>query len=161
MKYALLAVLLLAGIVTQAFSKIEYTVAGPKKGKVFRDFRPSLVLMSLSNSAVSPRELQSGKLAPGHRKWASFQIANSLAKNSPLISPSEVGTKSIRITASQVNANGKSKPLYTIILDGATLTKNEKRSTSGVEKYQITFQKIQWTWNDGGITFKDTWLPVG
>jgi hypothetical protein len=31
---------------------------------------------------------------------------------------------------------------------------------SGDEEVQFTYQKIEWTWVDGGITSSDTWETV-
>jgi len=161
MKRFLVALLLCACLVAPASADIQYKIRKAKKGKKLRDFNPPESLLSFSNPALTARELQGAKLAPGHREWAGFQLSNPLSKNPPLFLPADVGTQSIMLTATQVDATGKSTPLYTIILDGATIIEDEKGTSSAVEKVQITFQKIEWTWTDGGTPFNDTWLPLG
>lgn len=110
---------------------------------------------SLANTAVSSMEFASGKLAQAHRTWAPFVITHTLLKGQPSLYAQGSNMPNITINSQEL-VKGTLKPFYTIQLTGVTVSR-DPGSTPTVEKLDISFSKITWTWTDGGITYTDNW----
>jgi type VI secretion system secreted protein Hcp len=159
------------------------TVKGQKQGQingsVIQKGREGMILIhSCSNAIVSPRDPQSGA-ATGKRLHKPFFLLKEVDKSSPLLW--NVLTTNENLTSVQIQfwapglavGTGASleKQIYTVTLTNASIASMEQSMPSNVdpttaklslqEEISLTYQKIQWTWNDGGITAGDDWeVPV-
>ena len=145
---------MLAVLIPAALANVQISFSFDSTGK---EEPEHILLGSIGNSAITPTEFSSGKLVTGHRKWAPFVITNPLGKNPVTLYSPNAGAKNVTITTYKVDATGKTTQFYQIHLTGAVITKDVAGSTPILEKLQITFQKIEWTWTDGGIPFSDDW----
>jgi len=155
---------------------IYATMQGQKTGKingsVTQKGRENTIQVSyLQQKRVSPRDAASG-LPTGKRQHEPLVIRKSLDKSTPLLQnvltnnenltsaqfkfyrPSQLGAEQQHFQIDLVNANVASYNLYhpDSLDTGAAGTTVETQ-----EELTFTYQKITWTWIDGGITAEDDW----
>jgi type VI secretion system secreted protein Hcp len=129
-------------------------VTGQKQGSFGNS---PMVLIGMSHEIVSPRDAASGQ-ATGKRQHKPFTIVKEWDKATPLL-----------LNALTTNENltsvliGLSKPngqqFATIKLTNAHLT--DYQANGLTEHWSFVYQKITWTYVDGGITAEDDWeAPV-
>jgi type VI secretion system secreted protein Hcp len=132
-------------------------------------------VIAVSHSIVSPRDPQSG-LPTGQRLHKPFVFTKELDKATPLlyniICTNENITSAIfkfwspqKSIATQ--GTGSEFQHYTVELTNANIASYDFRMANirhpdlvkfaEYEEVALTYQKIQWTWNDGGITAADDW----
>jgi type VI secretion system secreted protein Hcp len=158
-----------------AYMTIKGQKQGQINGSVTQKGREGMILIhSFSNSIISPRDPQSG--APtGQRMHKPFFFLNEVDKSSPLLW--NVLTTNENLTSVQIQfwapglaiGTGASleKQIYTVTLTNASIASMEQSMPSNVdpttaklslqEEISLVYQKIEWTWNDGGITAGDDW----
>jgi type VI secretion system secreted protein Hcp len=134
----------------------------------------SIEVVGYSHSIVSPRDPQSG-LPTGARMHKPFVIQKELDKSSPIFynvlctneNLTEVTLKFWTPQLKAASGVGSSVQHYTIKLTNANIASidsvmqeashTELTKEAHIEKIAFTYQKIEWTWNDGGITAMDDW----
>lgn len=133
------------------------TVEGTKQGKFKGESRDgSIRLLGYSHEVISPREAGSG-LPTGRRQHKPMVITKEIDRTSPLFMQALVSNEVLKnVTLRFVDARGTT---YSITLQNASVAGIHQQSQSGgsVEEISFTYQKITWTWADGGITAEDDW----
>jgi type VI secretion system secreted protein Hcp len=134
----------------------------------------TILVHSFSHEILSPRDPASG-LPTGKRQHQPVLILKEIDRSSPplwsaLVSNENLVTFQLAFYA-PVAATGAEKLTSTITLTNASISSiaesmpdNELAANAGLplrEQVTFTYQKIQWTWADGGITAMDDWVsPV-
>jgi len=154
------------------------TVTGQKQGEIkgsltTKGHEGAIEVLSVSHSIVSPRDAASG-LATGKRMHKPLVITIPLDKSAPLLwnalTQNEALTK-FELSFWAPGVNGMDKQEFTIKLTNASVVSIDfgmSPETDGVAKagtphetISFVYQKIEWTWVDGGITAMDDWeAPV-
>jgi type VI secretion system secreted protein Hcp len=153
---------------------------GQKSGKITgpvttKGREGGISLLEFSQEITSPRDPQSG-LPTGQRLHKPLIITKEIDKTSPILynvlctneNLTEVTIKFWQPQLKAVSGSGTEAQHYTIKLTNANLSSmdvstrefshDEKVSTAKVvERLSFTYQEIEWTWTDGGITAQDTW----
>jgi type VI secretion system secreted protein Hcp len=148
---------------------------GAIKGSVTQKGREGkIMVIAVSHEIISPRDPASG-LPTGKRMHKPLVITKELDKASPLMQNLLVNNENIsafelQFWTPQISAatgTGMEKQHYTIKLTNANVASiafrmaNNKHPDlmkfSEYEEIAFTYQKIEWTWNEGGITATDDW----
>jgi type VI secretion system secreted protein Hcp len=144
---------------------------GQIKGGVTQKGRESSIkVVDVRHSIVSPRDPQSG-LPTGQRMHKPFVVTKEIDKASPLLETALVTNENLtsvtlKFWTPQLQAAsgvGAEVQHYTIKLTNANIASIEVKpqmingKEELVEQISFTYQKIEWTWNDGGITASDDW----
>ena len=144
-------------------------LVGQKTGRIKGSIRvkgreDSIGVIAVSHAIVSPRDVQSG-LPTGQRMHKPFVFTKELDKSTPVLFNSlctnenltsaefhffngDVETFNVKLT----NANVASIDLRQANIRDPAL---EKRAA--YEEVALTYQKIEWTWIEGGISAMDDW----
>ena len=162
-----------------AYTKIEGQRQGWIKGSVIQkvgsnDFKDWVAVIAVSHSILSPRDIQSG-LPTGQRMHKPFVITKELDKATPLLytalcTNENLKSVEIKFHTPQLRAAtgmGNEVNHFTIKLTNANIASIDFRMANirhadlqkfnEYEELALTYQKIEWTWNDGGITAGDDW----
>ncbi len=173
----LASALLLSTVQADAALDAYVTIVGQKsgqiKGGVTQPGREgSILALAANHSVVSPRDPQSG-LPTGKRQHKPFVIVKEIDKSSPVLY--NVMTNNENLTSVTIKfwtpraggAQGAAAEVqsYTVKLTNASIASitlhdhADKTTTDETPKEEIafTYQKIEWTWTDGGITASDSW----
>ena len=157
-----------------AYLKLKGQKQGEIKGSVTQKGREGkIMVIALSHEIISPRDPASG-LPTGKRMHKPFVITKELDKSSPLLYNVLVNNENVsewELQFWQPSATGAEKQHYTIKLTNANIAniafrmlnnKNpEMMKYAEFEEIAFTYQKINWTWVDGGISAEDDWeTPV-
>ncbi len=136
-----------------------------------------IMVIAVSHEIVSPRDPQSG-LPTGRRMHKPFVITKELDKSSPLLynvlcTNENITEFELQFFSPNTKAGGIGVEVnnYTVKLTNASIAdirftmlnnKNpELMKFAEYEEIAFTYQKITWTWVDGGITATDDWqVPV-
>jgi type VI secretion system secreted protein Hcp len=159
-------------------SNAYLTLKGQKQGTISgsvtqKGLEGSILVHSFSNSVTSPRDPASG-LATGKRMHQPLTILKELDKSSPLLWNALVNNETLtswQLAVWAPTPTGLDKQIYTITLTNASIASirefmvdNEDPTLLKLpvrEEITFTYQKIQWTWVDGGISAQDDWqAPV-
>jgi len=161
---------------------IYLTLKGQKqgdiKGSVTQKGREgSISVQYLQSKITSPRDPASG-LPTGKRQHTPLVFRKTVDKSTPLLlsamvnnenlpeahfkfwRPSVTGTEQQYFTIDLQNASLASSNLYHPDSMDATAPAAGSGGSGGgaeLEEYTLTYQKIEWTWVDGGITAQDDW----
>jgi type VI secretion system secreted protein Hcp len=156
-------------------AKIEGETQGAIKGGVTQKGRQDWIeCHAYHHEVVSPRDTASG-LPTGKRQHKPLVITKSLDKSSPLLMNALVNNenlKTVEFRFFRPSATGAEQHYYTIELVNANIAEihpyvlNVKDPAltkfPDMEHVSFTYQKIIWTFVDGGITAEDDWeSPVG
>ena len=155
-----------------AFLTLAGKKQGPIHGSVTQKGRENSILVhSFSQEIISPRDAASG-LPTGKRQHKPVIILKEIDKSSPplwtvLVNNETLITWELQMWETGVAPSGGEKQVYSIKLTNASIASireymmdNEDPSRTKVplhEQISFTYQKIQWTWIDGGITAQDDW----
>jgi type VI secretion system secreted protein Hcp len=157
-----------------AYLNLKGQKSGDIKGSVTQKGREGkIMIIAVSHEIVSPRDPASG-LPTGKRMHKPLVITKELDKSSPLLYNVLVNNENItewQLQFWQPSATGAEKQHFTIKLTNANiasiamrLPNNKHPDLMKFETYEeiaFTYQKIEWTWMDGGITAEDNWeAPV-
>jgi type VI secretion system secreted protein Hcp len=159
-----------------AYMYLKGQKQGQIKGSIAQKGREdSIGVIAVSHSIISPRDVQSG-LPTGQRMHKPFVVTKELDKSSPLLynalCTNENMTECVlKFWTPQIKATtgvGQEVQHYTIKLTNANIASIDFRMAniknpeltkySEYEEIAFTYQKIEWTWNDGGISAMDDWL---
>jgi len=148
-----------------AYLKLQGQTQGQIKGSVTQKG----MVIAAHHEVVSPRDPASG-LPTGKRMHKPFVITKELDKASPLLY--NVLTNNENITEWELkfyrpSATGAEQQHYTVKLTNANIAaihfKMENNKNPELMRYAeyeevaFTYQRIEWTWMDGGITAEDDW----
>jgi type VI secretion system secreted protein Hcp len=144
-----------------AYLNLKGQKQGSIKGSVTKKGREGMIeIISLHHEIVSPRDAASG-LPTGKRQHKPFVITKELDKSSPLLNSVLVNNENIAEWKLDVYDSGKGeKLLYTVKLTNASIASIRLVTDANGElreEISFTYQKIEWTWTDGGITAMDDW----
>ncbi len=153
-----------------AYLKIKGQKQGEIKGSVTQKGREGkIAVIAVSHEVISPRDAASG-LPTGKRMHKPFVITKELDKSSPLLYNVLVNNENLtewELQFFQPSATGTEKQHYTVKLTNANIASIDFRMDNNkhpdlmkfaeYEQVAFTYQKIEWTWNEGGITAGDDW----
>jgi type VI secretion system secreted protein Hcp len=141
-----------------------------QKGRV-----DTIAVIALSHSIISPRDAASG-LPTGTRMHKPLVITKELDKSSPLLyntltQNENITTLTIHFYTPQLDAKrgmGEEVNNYIVELTNANIASIDFRMANNkhpdlmkfaeYEEIAFTYEKIMWTWKDGGITSSDSWI---
>jgi len=152
------------------YLKLKGQKQGEIKGSVTQKGREGkIMVIAVSHEIVCPRDPASG-LPTGKRMHKPFIITKELDKSTPLLYNVLVNNENIQeweLQFWQPSATGAEKQHYTVKLTNANIASIHFRSLNNknpelmkyaeFEEIAFTYQKIEWTWVDGGITAMDDW----
>lgn len=149
--------------------KVEGKVQGWIKGDITSTWKGAadeIEVMSWSHATVSPRDAHTG-LATGRRMHQAVEAIGKLTKAAPLLWNAlnlNEQLKSVRINCWSQGKAGQGATVaifYTVELQNANISEFEhvveESDGSMFYRMKFTFEKITYTWKDGGITAEDTW----
>jgi type VI secretion system secreted protein Hcp len=158
-----------------AYLKLKGQKQGEIKGSVTQKGRENkIMVIATSHEIVSPRDSASG-LPTGKRMHKPFVITKEIDKSSPLLYNALVNNENIsdwelQYWTPQIKAQqgvGTEVQHYTVRLVNANIASINFRMANNkhpdlmkfaeYEEVAFTYQKIIWTWNEGGITAEDDW----
>ncbi len=129
----------------------------------------SIMVIGCSNEVVSPRDAASG-LPTGKRQHKPLVITKEIDKSTPLLYYSLINNENItawELQFWQPSSAGPEVQFYTIKLTNASiagirgemLNNKYPENMPHKEREHVSFvyQKIEWTWMDGGISAEDDW----
>ena len=175
MKFLLLlaAGCVLALCPAHAAESIHVTIKSIASGEIKGDLSDdSIEALAYQHEIVSPRDAASG-LATGRRQHKPLTIVKSIDKTTPLlykmIATNDTGDVTLKFWRKDPKT-GLQAHYYTIELKNATISniRNWKPNTrdlsaeraGDLEEISFTYQKITWTYVDGGVTHSDPWVYV-
>ncbi len=153
-----------------AYLKLKGQKQGEIKGSVTQKGREGkIAVIAVSHEIISPRDAASG-LPTGKRMHKPFVITKELDKSTPLLYNVLVNNENLtdwELQFFQPSATGTEKQHYTVKLTNANIASIDFRMLNNknpelmkfaeYEEVAFTYQKIEWTWNEGGITAGDDW----
>lgn len=162
-----------------AYLSLKGQKHGEIKGSVYQKGREGkIAVIASSHEIVSPRDPVNGH-PTGKRMHKPFVITKELDKSSPLLYSVLCNNENItewvlEFWTSQINPKsgaGNEVQHYTVKLENANIasinfrmpnTRNPDLSKyPEYEEVAFTYEKITWTWKDGGIEVEDNWAaPV-
>lgn len=154
------------------------TLKGQKQGTIngsvtLKGRENSIAVHAFSHDVTSPRDPASGLLT-GKRMHRPFAIVKDVDKSSPLLWNALATNENLPSWSLQccvaLPGAGLEKQVYTISLTNASIASiheamldNQdpaKQNLALREEITFTYQKITWTWVDGGITAQDDWAAA-
>jgi type VI secretion system secreted protein Hcp len=135
----------------------NFTATGQKQGAITGDGpNGTMILIGLSHAIVSPRDAASG-LPTGKRQHKPLLIRKVLDKSSPMLMMALIQNENLSAVTFTLKRGGTA--YATVKLTNANIASREQ--IGEYEEIAFTYQKITWTWIDGGITAEDDWeAPV-
>ena len=163
-----------------AYLRLKGQKTGDVKGSVTQKGRAdSMMVIAYAHEVVTPRDVASG-LPTGKRQHKPLMILKEIDKASPLlynilVNNENIPTWKLEFWTPQIKAAtgvGSEVQYYTIELTNANICQIEQYMLNNKdpeltryapsERVYFTYQKITWTWVDGGITAEDDWeAPMG
>jgi type VI secretion system secreted protein Hcp len=151
-----------------AYLRLKGQKLGEIKGSVTQKGREGkIMVLAVHHDLVSPRDPVSGH-ATGKRQHKPFIITKELDKSSPLLYTMLITNENIvewELQFWQPNLTGAESNQYTVKLTNANIVSidfhmpnNQDPQLMKFAEYEevaFTYQRIQWIWNDGGITATD------
>jgi type VI secretion system secreted protein Hcp len=174
-KYLYLLEQKLITMALNAYLTLKGQKHGAINGSVTQKGRENqIMVIAVSHEIVSPRDVASGQ-ATGKRQHKPFVITKELDKSSPILY--DVLCTNENITQFELRffspkntggaGGGMEVQNYTVKLTNArivdirfTMLNNKNPELTRYAEYEeiaFTYQKIEWTWVDGGITASDDW----
>lgn len=146
--------------------------SGDIKGSVTQKGREgSISVQYLQSKITSPRDAASG-LATGKRQHEPLVFRKTIDKSTPLLLSALVTNENIteaHFKFWKPSATGAETQYFTIDLQNASIASHNLyhpdtydsgaggSAPGELEELSLTYQKITWTWMDGGITAQDDW----
>ena len=157
-----------------AYAYLKGQKSGQIKGSIIQKGREdSIGVIATAHSIISPRDPQSG-LPTGQRMHKPFVITKELDKSTPLLynvlcTNENLSEVTIKYWTPQIRATtgtGTEIQHYTVVLINANIASIDFRQLNirdtnlvkfaEYEEIAMTYEKITWTWTDGGITADDS-----
>jgi type VI secretion system secreted protein Hcp len=153
-----------------AYLSIVAERQGPIRGSVAQKGREDKILViAVQHEIVAPREPQSG-IPTGKRMHKPFNVLKEVDRSSPLLQAilcTNENIREARIEFWTATPTGQEKQHYTVRLINANISSiafkmaniriPKLQRLAEYEEVAFTYQKIEWTWSDGGITAGDDW----
>ncbi len=153
-----------------AYLTLKGETQGDIKGSTTQAGREdSIEVYGWNHEVASPRDAASG-LPTGKRQHKPLTIVHAIDKSSPLLMNVLVNNENItewRLTCWKPSRAGKEVHYYTVELLNASIAnirveqlnnKYPENMPHELREYvSFTYQKIVWTYEDGGITAEDDW----
>ncbi len=158
-----------------AYLKLKGQKQGDIKGSVTQKGRENkIMVIAVEHDIISPRDAASG-LPTGKRMHKPLVLTCQLDKATPLLYAALTSNENIpewelMFYTPQISAaagTGSEVQNFTIKLTNANVAQvhfnmlNNKNPElmryNELVDYHFTYQKIEWTWTDGGITAEDDW----
>ncbi len=124
-------------------------VTGQKQGQFSQT---PIDVTAISHEIVSPRDPASG-LPTGKREHKPITITMAWGASTPLFL--NAMTQNENLTSVLIGLLTAGKQVATIQLQNASVSQFDQHGANVT--LQFTYQKITWTWVDGGITAEDDW----
>jgi type VI secretion system secreted protein Hcp len=154
-----------------AYLRLTGETQGEIRGSVTQAGREdSILVMAVDHQFNSPRDAASG-LPTGRRQHQPIVITKEIDRASPLLAAVLARNENItdwRLDFWRPSRSGQEEQFYTIELVNASISGiklvmlnnayPENMQLPEMEKVAFTYQKIIWTYQDGGITAEDDWL---
>lgn len=129
---------------------------GQKQGAFQGSNGPTIPINALGHEIISPRDAATG-LPTGKRQHKPITITKQLDRSTPLFLNAFVNNENLTQVLIGMLRNGNQ--VMTIRLTNASVASRVQKGDS--ETISFTYQKIEWTWVDGGISAQDDWeAPV-
>jgi type VI secretion system secreted protein Hcp len=157
---------------------IHMTLKGKTQGEIKggctqKGREGSIIIFAFDHDIVSPRDIASG-LPTGKRQHKPVVITKEIDKSSPLLATVLCNNEALTEVVFKYwkpSVAGKEVQYYTITLTNANIAAiktffpnmlvAENTRLPHMEQISFTYQKIVWTFEDGGITSEDDWeAPV-
>jgi len=157
-----------------AFLQLKGQVQGDIIGSVTQKGRTGkIMVIAFNHELQSPRDPGTGQ-ATGKRMHKPFVITKEIDKSSPLLYTALINNENIITWELQCFAaknTGVEVNHYTVSLTNAKITDIKSTMLNNkvpenikmplMEEISFVYEKIEWTWVDGGITATDDWTsPV-
>jgi type VI secretion system secreted protein Hcp len=153
-----------------AYLKLKGQKTGEIKGSVTQKGREGkIMVIAMSHEIISPRDPASG-LPTGKRMHKPMLITKELDKATPLLYNVLVNNENVQEWELQFwrpSATGAEQQHFTVKLTNGNIASIAQRMPNNknpelmkyetYEEIAFTYQKIEWTWTDGGITAMDDW----
>lgn len=153
-----------------AYLKMTGQTSGEVKGSVTQKGREdSIMVVAFNHEILSPRDAASG-LPTGKRQHKPIRIKCEIDKATPVLYNILVNNENItnwELKFWRPSQTGAESQYYTIKLTNANIARIEADTANNkipelmrlpdMVTYEFTYQKIEWTWIDGGITAEDDW----
>jgi type VI secretion system secreted protein Hcp len=151
--------------------------SGQVKGGITQKGREDTIgVIAITHSVTSPRDPQSG-LPTGKRMHKPWTFTKELDKASPvlfniLVTNETITSATFKFWAQTLKtgtgtASGTEVQNYTVKLTNANIASLDFRQPNirdpalvkyaEYEEIALTYQKIEWTWTDGGLMASDDW----
>lgn len=157
---------------------IHMTLKGKTTGEIKggctqRGREDSIIIFAFDHEIISPRDIASG-LPTGKRQHKPLLVTKEIDKSSPLLYTVLCSNETLTEVVFKFwkpSASGKEIQYYTIRLTNANIAARktyfpnmlvaENTKLPHLEEVSFTYQKIEWTFEEGGISFEDDWeAPV-
>ena len=150
------------------------TLTGETQGKVNGSVtqagrEDSIMVFDVRHAIATPRDAASG-LPTGKRQHQPLQITKEIDESSPILYNILTNSENItewRLDFWRPSRSGKETQFYSIELLNASINEivlemqnnkiRELMPLPELERISFVYQKITWTWQDGGITAEDDW----
>ena len=126
------------------------SVHGQIQGDFVGPSGPSIPLTAISHEVISPRDPASG--------LPTRQAAAQAARDHELFLNALVSNENLTTVLIGLLRPGSATPYMTIKLTNAGIASRAQQG--GSEMIACVYQKIEWTWVDGGIAAQDDWETV-
>jgi type VI secretion system secreted protein Hcp len=131
-------------------------ITGQKQGQFQGPNGPTIPIVAIGHEIVSPRDAASG-LPTGKRQHKPLTITKEIDKATPLLMNALVTNENL--TQVLIGMLRSGNQVMTVTLTNASVAGRVQKGD--FETISFTYQKITWTWVDGGITAQDDWeAPV-
>jgi len=128
----------------------------------------SMEIVEYAHSVAQAIDSASG-LPSGKRQHRPIRVTKPVDKASPLLANALINNEkltSVRIDFWRPSRTGSEEQFYTVELVNARITSisqhhgstPELQQTPTQETVTLVYEKIIWTWQDGGITAEDNWV---
>jgi len=158
----------------QGYMKLKGQKTGEIKGSVTQKGREGqIAFIAFDHSVISPRDAATG-LPTGKRMHKPIVITKEIDKSTPLLYKVLVNNENlseVEFLFWRPAGTGSEVQYYTIKLTNANIASMKtffpntriplNSPLNHMDEVAFTYQKIEWTWKDGGITADDDWeAPV-
>ena len=153
------------------------TLAGQKQGSINgsvtdKGRENSILIHGYDNMVTSPRDQTSG-LPTGKRTHQPITIIKEMDHSSvplwnALVTNENLSTWVLKFWTTTAQL-GTEKQVYSVTLTNANIVSIHEYMSDNLigtnaalpilQEITFTYQKIQWTWNDGNLTAVDDWTP--
>ena len=153
-----------------SYLKLKGQIQGDIKGSVTQKGREGLIIViGFDHEIVSPRDPATGQ-ATGKRMHKPFVITKEIDKSTPLLHNALTNNENLiqwELQCFAAKGTGQEINNFTVKLTDATVTGIQTIMLNNrvpenikmpiMEEVSFVYQKIEWTWVDGGVTAIDDW----